>query len=579
MSALSSLYQGGKYGNMPFVELMSGLRGNEGGFSGSRPGPSPGGANNPLAQGIIGGLHALAPNFFNPNIQQGVNIQANNDNQLQSELQNVTGTFQKNLQALGAQPGDANAIRRAYLQTIGDPNVGLHMTEPVWQMFNKNMTDLLSNATGKTAIARPGEWGIDEDTGHVKFQVPAADKFASSPQGIFDTATGKIASPALNNGLDDMKGQSALVKNQALLDQLGKNGQGNSPMAQTLKSYIAAQTGNISEDDPAVQSLAKSPYGTEVARGKMAMGTAFGGNTNVAAVQRNAASVAMKYDLMKNHPEFQPQMVNGQPEWPLYDQNAFMQRQTFTKDVANKYSNLYRSDNVVLQHLQTLKQIVDQINAGGQTNMQLANKALQGLNKQFGGTGPTSLAAVTPKIAAELNKLWVGSPGGTGGAGTGEERANDADAVALANSPQQNTQVIDKWNKLLVGAVNGQRSQYNANTGYTDFDDRYLQKGAQNTLSTYGYPAAQYKLNPYRGLSDWHDLVEAQSGQGGSAAGGGGGETPTVPKNLAGMDGLMYNAKTNQYRDKSGAIYDASGQPLTAQPQPPANNGPTPNQQ
>lgn len=548
-------------------------------------------AMSPMEMALLGGYGTPAQSFSGPGAgvaQFGATMANRNNAEIanktyqgqQSELQTVMGTFQKNLQALGAQPGDANAIRRAYLQTIGDPNVGLHMSEPVWQQFNKNTQDILGNATGKTTLAKAGDWGIDE-SGNVKFKVPAADKYASSPQGIYDTTTGKITSPAPNNGLGDMKGQSELVKNQALLDQLEKNGQGNSPMAKTLKSYIAAQTGNISEDDPAVQSLAQSPYGTEVARGKMAMGTAFGGNTNTAAVQRNAASVAMKYDLMKNHPEFQPQMVNGQPEWPLYDQNAFMQRQTFTKDVANKYSNLYRSDNVVLQHLQTLKQIVDQINQGGQTNIQLANKALQGLNKEFGGTGPTSLAAVTPKIAAELNKLWVGSPGGSGGAGTGEERANDADAVALANSPEQNAGVIDKWNKLLVGAVSGQRSQYNANTGYSDFDDRYLQKGARDTLSSYGYPAAQYKLNPYRGLSDWNDLVEAQPGQGGQGTGGGAAAAaPAVPKNLAGQDGLMYNAKTQQYRDKTGAIYDTNGQPIAAQPQqPPANNGAATTQQ
>lgn len=504
-------------------------------------------AMSPMEMALLGGYNTPAQSFSGPGAglaQFGATMANRNNAQLankayeaqQSELQNVMGTFQKNLQTLGAQPGDANAIRRAYLQTIGDPKVGLHMSEPVWQQFNKNTQDILGNATGKTTLAKAGDWGIDEN-GNVKFKVPAAPTKLGPGEELLGPDNKPIASmPAKPSSLDELIAQGAKY--------------GIKP-EDTVKGIIGQRTGGtVNNYDPS-QPLppAQEAQASMIARYAAPVPSSSGFGARSAAIQNMVARA---------------HYLNPDLDAKLYQQyNKGYQWAT-----SGKGGDQMRFFNAASYHLGSLQAMSAALD---NHEIPVFNAIAQEWSKQTGQPAPTNFDTAKQIVGNEILKAISGT-----GVQAEASRARLEDDISKANSPEQLNGVINTAKTLLAGQIRSFGRQYQIATGL-DFSKSHL-------------------VDP--DVAKWYgNIIFDKGGKGGSVQNAGNGTnaaptvggndnnvgaatTPTVPDALQGMSGLMYNAKTQQFRDGQGNIYDATGKAVTAPQQAPANNnGATTNQQ
>lgn len=156
---------------------------------------------------------------------------------------------------------------------------------------------------------------------------------------------------------------------------------------------------------------------------------------------------------------------------PDFDPTQFATRQKAEKDFATgKQGQGVKSFNVAISHLGTLDQVADALHNG---NMQLFNKLGNTYASQTGGTAPTDFSAVKKIVADEIVKAIVGSGGGVADR---EEAAKTIDAM---NSPQQLKGVIGRYKELMKGQLDGLRKQYEATTGKTDFDKKFMSDEAR----------------------------------------------------------------------------------------------------
>jgi hypothetical protein len=123
-------------------------------------------------------------------------------------------------------------------------------------------------------------------------------------------------------------------------------------------------------------------------------------------------------------------------------------------------------------HIGDLRPLVDAINNG---DYQAANKFFNNIKQWTGNPDVTNIAVVGPAVAAEIQKTFVQS-----GGGTGAEREELANAFSRANSPAQLKGAIDQYEKLMVGKLAELEKQY-SRTGRKDFwqnvvSDPYLKE-------------------------------------------------------------------------------------------------------
>ena len=137
-------------------------------------------------------------------------------------------------------------------------------------------------------------------------------------------------------------------------------------------------------------------------------------------------------------------------------------------------ANTVRSFSVAINHLDTLGDLADALGNG---NVQMINKIANRVSQEFGGAAPTNFNAVKKLVADEIVKAIVGSGGGV------TDRQEAADAVNAAQSPAQLKGVIESYEKLMAGQLDGFQRQYQQSTGRKDFD-KFLSPQAQKMLKT-----------------------------------------------------------------------------------------------
>lgn len=136
-----------------------------------------------------------------------------------------------------------------------------------------------------------------------------------------------------------------------------------------------------------------------------------------------------------------------------------------TQFFGGKKGDTVRSFNVAINHLDTLSNLSDALQNG---NVQAINKIANRASQEMGGSAPTSFNAAKQLVADEIVKAIVGSGGGV------QDREEAAKAVNAAQSPDQLKGVINTYQKLLAGQIEGFQRQYQASTGRKDFSKRFL---------------------------------------------------------------------------------------------------------
>lgn len=120
--------------------------------------------------------------------------------------------------------------------------------------------------------------------------------------------------------------------------------------------------------------------------------------------------------------------------------------------------NTVRSLNVVVQHLDTLRQLSDAMDNGDWVS---ANRIAQGWAAEFGKDAPTNMNAAAQMVGTEVIKAL-----GIAGAGTQDDRDKAEAAFRNVRSPTQVYGVIDKVARpLLLGQLRGLKYQYIHSTG------------------------------------------------------------------------------------------------------------------
>lgn len=129
----------------------------------------------------------------------------------------------------------------------------------------------------------------------------------------------------------------------------------------------------------------------------------------------------------------------------------------------SQLDNTTRSFSVVHDHLDTFKNLVDALDNG---NIQSLNAANQAFKQQFGSDAPTNFDAAKRIVGDEIVKTVVGASGALGDRETAQE------SLSRANSPAQLKGVIDTYQDLIRGQINGVKRQYENNVNRDDFDKK-----------------------------------------------------------------------------------------------------------
>ncbi len=118
--------------------------------------------------------------------------------------------------------------------------------------------------------------------------------------------------------------------------------------------------------------------------------------------------------------------------------------------------NTVRSINVVFQHLNIMK---DLINSLGNGNVKQINRVSQEFREQIGLPAPTSFDAAKQIVLQEVIKAVTASGGTLGDRETAEA------SIGRANSPKQLEGVLNTYTHLMAGQMAGLRRQFTTSTG------------------------------------------------------------------------------------------------------------------
>jgi hypothetical protein len=166
-----------------------------------------------------------------------------------------------------------------------------------------------------------------------------------------------------------------------------------------------------------------------------------------------------------------------------------------------KEGQAVRSFNVGLAHLDTLGGLADALHNG---DIQMSNKIANAYAAQTGNPAPTNFEGAKKIVADEIVKAIVGAGGGVA------DREEAAKTISSANSPEQLRGVINTYKELMVGQLGGLDKQYQAGTGKTDFQERFLSDNARNLYSNHQTKSNQQATpKSTQGSPSVHDAADA----------------------------------------------------------------------
>ena len=250
-----------------------------------------------------------------------------------------------------------------------------------------------------------------------------------------------------------------------------------SPGAAQLDALIAKQTGGFEQGNPEdIQSMAD-------AIGHYQMAPPNGMAMRSPLSQKVMAAVVQKY--------------------PNYDAKNWGMQDAAVKDFATgTQGNQVRSLNVAVNHLDTLGGLVSALKNG---DVNALNKAANEYKAQTGSAAPTNFDAAKQIVGDEIVKAIIGSGGASG------DRDAAQAAISSARSPEQLSGVINTYQHLLGGQLNGLQNQYKGSTGRSDFSDRFLTGRTREVLGT-GQAAPQQKTVARTGTFNGRKVVQYSDG-------------------------------------------------------------------
>ena len=177
------------------------------------------------------------------------------------------------------------------------------------------------------------------------------------------------------------------------------------------------------------------------------------------------------------------------------------QRYTTETTAQNRFlsgpqGNTIRSLNVVVQHLETMRQLADAMKNGDWVSF---NRISNGWSAEFGHAPPTNLASAAQIVGTEIIKAM-----GVAGAGTQDERQQAQNAFQNARSPEQIYGVIDDVARpLMLGQLNGLKHQFMVSTGLPAerFDEMLL----PDTSEFFGQYEQHITPKPHADYQDHND--------------------------------------------------------------------------
>jgi hypothetical protein len=245
-----------------------------------------------------------------------------------------------------------------------------------------------------------------------------------------------------------------------LADQMAQGTGGEAPAAPATSGTTAPATSGTtapqgtvaSRLSPALEDQAQAIY-----RGEQPMPTGLG-----AANLTNRALSNRVQEIAKE---------NGKP----FDPTAFSKMKK-TEDEFNtgKLGTTVKSMNVAIDHLDTLQEAASALHNG---NIPLFNKIANMYATNTGETAPGSFDAVKTIVGSEVSKAIAG---GATALGDREEIRKELDN---AKNPQQLAGVIDKYQHLLAGQVNGLHTQFTSGHGRESEWDTKLTDRTKTVLS------------------------------------------------------------------------------------------------
>ena len=148
--------------------------------------------------------------------------------------------------------------------------------------------------------------------------------------------------------------------------------------------------------------------------------------------------------------------IAGQTGKP-FDPTVFKNRQevetAFTK---GKQSDVVRSMNVAIDHLDTMNEAAKALKNG---QIPLFNDIANKFAKNTGQPAPTNFDAIKTLVGSEVAKAVAGGATALG------DREEIRAEINNARSPAQLAGVIDRYQKLLAGQMNGLKTQYESGGG------------------------------------------------------------------------------------------------------------------
>ena len=163
---------------------------------------------------------------------------------------------------------------------------------------------------------------------------------------------------------------------------------------------------------------------------------------------------------------------------PNFDAKNYQLRLQGESNFQNKNGPMIRGFNVLLNHLETAKDLYRALDNG---DVQSINAAKNAFAEQFGQAAPSNLNAAKQFLAAETVKAVSGAAGALGDRTTAERN------LSGQQSPAQFIGNVDTIIKLGVGQLQGHEQQYKSVTnGKTDFQQRFLTDKARETFSKVG---------------------------------------------------------------------------------------------
>jgi len=168
---------------------------------------------------------------------------------------------------------------------------------------------------------------------------------------------------------------------------------------------------------------------------------------------------------------------------PTYDATSYKTKQGIeTAFTAGRPGTLLKSLNVVQDHLGTLTEVAKDL---GNSEIPFVNAVGNKIAQWTGQPAPSSFAAVKTVVADELTKAILGTAGALGDRNAMKEEIN------AASSPAALSGVINKWQKLIAGQVNGLSDQYKSGGGNNPEIIKLFGKARASATAGAGAPAAR----------------------------------------------------------------------------------------